>query len=408
MNLLYENLNDIKLVFRNFLKWFVLSLISGIGVGTVITLFLKSLQYATNVRENNEWMLYLLPFGGALVSYLYFKYGKDSSKGNNLIIERINEGKGHIPFRMAPLVFFGTFITHLFGGSAGREGTGVQIGASICARIGEILKLNKLDLTIIITSGVSSGFGVVFGTPIAGTIFGLEVSSVGKMRYEAIIPCLISSYIGNYIATLFNVQHSHYHMVDVSSKDPVIFYKVILCAILFGLVSKVFAEITHFLKKAFSDKIQNTSVKSFIGGIIIIILILLIGNRMYLGLSLELLEKSFESPVIPYAFIIKLLLTSITLATGFQGGEVTPLFVIGATLGNFLANIVELPISFLAGIGMIGVFCGGTKTPLASFVMGLEIFGGGNIKYIFVACVISYVFSGKSGIYTSQKNITIE
>lgn len=136
MNLLYENLNDIKLIFRNFLKWFVLSLISGIGVGTVITLFLKSLQYATNVRENNEWMLYLLPFGGALVSYLYFKYGKDSSKGNNLIIERINEGKGNVPFRMAPLVFFGTFITHLFGGSAGREGTGVQIGASICARIG--------------------------------------------------------------------------------------------------------------------------------------------------------------------------------------------------------------------------------------------------------------------------------
>ncbi len=185
-------------------------------------------------------------------------------------------------------------------------------------------------------------------------------------------------------------------------------YKVILCAILFGLVSKVFAEITHFLKKAFSDKIQNTSVKSFIGGIIIIILILLIGNRMYLGLSLELLAKSFESSVIPYAFIIKLLLTSITLATGFQGGEVTPLFVIGATLGNFLANIVGLPISFLAGLGMIGVFCGGTETSLASFVMGLELFGGGNIKYIFVACVISYVFSGKSGIFIITKNITIE
>ena len=148
MNLLYENLNDIKLVFRNFLKWFVLSLISGIeDVGTVITLFLKSLQYATNVRENNEWMLYLLPFGGALVSYLYFKYGKDSSKGNNLIIERINEGKGNVPFRMAPLVFFGTFITHLFGGSAGREGTGVQIKrASICARIRRDTKIKQIRL----------------------------------------------------------------------------------------------------------------------------------------------------------------------------------------------------------------------------------------------------------------------
>ncbi len=407
MNLFYDNLSDIKLVFKNFLKWFVLSLISGISVGIVIALFLKSLQYATSFREHNRWMLYLLPFGGALVSYLYFKYGKDSSKGNNLIIERINNGNGHIPFRMAPLVFFGTFVTHLFGGSAGREGTGVQIGASICAKIGELLKLNKLDSTIIITSGVSSGFGVVFGTPIAGTIFGLEVSSIGKMRYESIIPCLISSYIGNYIARLFNVQHTHYHIVDVSSKDPIIFYKVIFCSILFGLVSKLFAELTHFLKKVFASKIENTSIKSFIGGIIIIILTLLINNRMYLGLSLELLKASFENPVVSYTFIMKLLFTSITLATGFQGGEVTPLFVIGATLGNFIAPIFGLPISFLAGLGMIGVFCGGTKTPLASFAMGLELFGGGNIKYIFIACVISYVFSGKSGIYTSQKNETI-
>ena len=158
MNLLYENLNDIKVVCKNFFKWFALSLISGIIVGIIIALFLKSLQYATNFRENNSWMLYLLPFGGALVSYLYAKYGKDSSKGNNLIIERINKGKGDIPLRMAPLVFFGTFVTHLFGGSAGREGTGVQIGASICAKLGELLKLNKSDLTTIITSGVSSGF----------------------------------------------------------------------------------------------------------------------------------------------------------------------------------------------------------------------------------------------------------
>ena len=407
MNLFYDNLNDIKLVFKNFLKWFVLSVISGISVGIVIALFLKSLQYATNFRESNGWMLYLLPFGGALVSYLYSRYGRDSSKGNNLIIERINNGEGHIPFRMAPLVFFGTFVTHLFGGSAGREGTGVQIGASICAKIGELLKLNKSDLTIIITRGVSSGFGVVFGTPISGTIFGLEVSSIGKMRYESIIPCLISSYIGNYIARLFNVQHTHYHILDVSSKDPIIFYKVIFCSILFGLVSKLFAELTHFLKKVFASKIENTSIKSFIGGIIIIILTLLINNRMYLGLSLELLKESFENPVVSYAFIMKLLFTSITLATGFQGGEVTPLFVIGATLGNFIAPIFGLPISFLAGLGMIGVFCGGTKTPLASFAMGLELFGGGNIKYIFIACVISYVFSGKSGIYTSQKNETI-
>lgn len=408
MNSLYNHLNDIKTVCKNFIKWFILSAMSGIIVGVVIVLFLKSLQTATFLRENNSWLIYFLPIGGTLVSYLYLSYGKDSSKGNNLIIERINEGEGNIPFRMAPLVFLGTFITHLFGGSAGREGTGVQIGASICSKIGKLLKLNKKDSTMIIISGVSSGFGVVFGTPIAGTIFGLEVSYIGKIRYEAIIPCLISSYIGNYIATLFKVQHGHYNMEFVSPQDVSIFYKVILCSILFGLVSKLFAEFTHFLKKVFAKNISNNCLKSFIGGVIIIVIISLLNNRMYLGLSLELLDLSFKQPVIYYEFAIKLILTSITLATGFQGGEVTPLFVIGATFGNILAHLVGLPISFLAGIGMIGVFCGGTKTPLASFAMGLELFGGMNIKYIFVTCVISYVFSGKSGIYTSQKNLTIE
>lgn len=342
-----------------------------------------------------------------MVSYLYLKYGKDSSKGNNLIIERINKGEADIPFRMAPLVFFGTFVTHLFGGSAGREGTGVQIGASITSKLSKLLKLNKKDTTMIIISGVSSGFGVVFGTPIAGTIFGLEVSTIGKMRYEAIIPCLISSYIGNFIARLLKVQHTHYPMEVVSSSDYTIFYKVILCSILFGLISKLFSELTHYLKQYFTQLIPKPYIKSFVGGCIVILIALVLQTQMYLGLSLDLLKHSFENSVVGYTFIIKLILTSITLSTGFQGGEVTPLFVIGATLGSFLAPIINLPISFLAGLGMIAVFCGGTKTPLASFAMGLELFGGGNIKYIFITCVISYVFAGKSGIYSSQENNTI-
>lgn len=402
-----KHLLENKLIFSNFVKWFFLALLSGSVVGVVISAFLKSLQLATYLREQNGWLIYLLPFGGAVVSYIYFKYGKDSSKGNNLIIQRINEGDGYIPFRMAPLVFFGTFITHLFGGSAGREGTGVQIGASISAKISRLLKLNKSDTTIIIISGVSSGFGVVFGTPIAGTIFGLEVSNVGRMRYEAIIPCLIASYIGNSIATLFKVTHIDYHMEEVAANNPTVFLKVIICAILFGLVSKLFSEATHYLKKYFSKKLTKDYIKSFVGGMIIIVFVLVINDRSYLGLSLDLLSKSFEQPVESYSFIIKLLFTSITLATGFQGGEVTPLFVIGATLGNVLGVIMNLPISFLAALGMIGVFCGGTKTPIASFVMALELFGGGNIKFIFLACVISYVFAGKSGIYSSQKNSII-
>ena len=407
MNLLYNNFKESIIILKNFIKWFLLSVLSGIIVGIVISFFLKSLQLATSIRKANPIIIALLPFGGALVSYLYLKYGKDSSKGNNLIIERINKGEADIPFRMAPLVFFGTFITHLFGGSAGREGTGVQIGASITSKLSKLLNLNKKDTTIIIISGVSSGFGVVFGTPIAGTIFGLEVSTIGKMRYEAIIPCLISSYIGNFIARLLKVQHTHYPMEVVSSSDYTIFYKVILCSILFGIVSKLFSELTHYLKQYFTQLIPKPYIKSFVGGCIVILIALVLQTQMYLGLSLDLLKHSFENSVVGYTFIIKLILTSITLSTGFQGGEVTPLFVIGATLGSFLAPIINLPISFLAGLGMIAVFCGGTKTPLASFAMGLELFGGGNIKYIFITCVISYVFAGKSGIYSSQENNTI-
>lgn len=401
MNELKKHIKESELISIVFLRWFLLASISGTAVGIVISFFLKSLQWATSTRESNPWLLYILPLGGAFVSYLYSKYGKDSAKGNNLIIERINKGEGRIPFRMAPLVFFGTFITHLFGGSAGREGTGVQIGASLSSKIGELLKLKGLDYTILIISGVSSGFGVVFGTPIAGTIFGLEVTTIGKMRYEAIIPCFISSYIGNFIAELFKVQHSHYNMgSSLSGVD--VFFKVIFCAVLFGLTSKLFAELTHSLKKFFANKMPNSSLKSFIGGVIIIIIVLILGTRIYLGLSLNLLSDAFNQTVPKEAFMIKLLLTSLTLSVGFQGGEVTPLFVIGATLGNLLAGILGLPIEFLAGLGMIGVFAGATKTPITSFVMGIELFGSANIGFIFISCVVSYLFAGKSTIYTSQ------
>ncbi|MCH1966071.1 chloride channel protein [Paraclostridium sordellii] len=401
MNELKKHIKESEVISIVFLRWFLLASISGTAVGIVISFFLKSLQWATSTRESNPWLLYILPLGGTFVSYLYSKYGKDSAKGNNLIIERINKGEGRIPFRMAPLVFFGTFITHLFGGSAGREGTGVQIGASLSSKIGELLKLKGLDYTILIISGVSSGFGVVFGTPIAGTIFGLEVTTIGKMRYEAIIPCFISSYIGNFIAELFKVQHSHYNMgSSLSGVD--VFFKVIFCAVLFGLTSKLFAELTHSLKKFFANKMPNSSLKSFIGGVIIIIIVLILGTRIYLGLSLNLLSNAFNQTVPKEAFMIKLLLTSLTLSVGFQGGEVTPLFVIGATLGNLLAGILGLPIEFLAGLGMIGVFAGATKTPITSFVMGIELFGSANIGFIFISCVVSYLFAGKSTIYTSQ------
>ncbi|AQS10870.1 chloride/fluoride channel protein [Clostridium saccharobutylicum] len=401
--LFIRNLNISAILGISFLKWFLISAVVGSLTGSIMALFLKSLEFATDFRTDNPWILFLLPIGGALVSFLYSKYGKNSSKGNNLIIDKINTSKDHIPLRMAPLVFLGTFITHLFGGSAGREGTGVQIGSSIAESIGKLLKLDKMDTKIILMCGISSGFGSIFGTPLAGTIFGLEVAALGTMNYISLIPCFFSAFIGNLVTESFNVHHTHYSILQIPDITYIVVLKVIIAAILFGLASKLFSELTHKLKEVFSCHFENAAIKSFIGGIIIIAFTYIAGTRDYLGLSLPLMSDSFTGHVNPFTFLLKIIFTSFTLGTGFQGGEVTPLFVIGSTFGNALSSILNVSPSFLAALGLIGVFAGATNAPITSFVLGLEMFGSTGMEFMFMTCAISYLFSGHSGIYTSQK-----
>lgn len=386
----------------NFIKWIVLGSIVGLVVGPLSTLFLWSLQFATDKRNQYQWFLYLLPLGGALVSFLYMKFGKTSSQGNNLILEQIYKGDGEVPLRMAPLVFIGTVITHFFGGSAGREGTAVQMGGSIAEFIGKIFKVDKADRRLLLMCGISSGFSSVFGTPLAGTIFGMEVVAIGNMHYEALIPCFTASFVGNLVATYLGAKHSHYAFTGVPEITLIVIIKVIVSSILFGFISIAFSEMVHGLKKVFSKYFKSGMVKSFIGGIIVIILTYMVGTRDYLGLGTPMILKSFETVVSPLAFFWKLIFTSITLGAGFQGGEVTPLFFIGSTFGNAISSVINLSPSFLAGLGLVAVFCGATNTPISSFVLGLELFGGQGMIYIFMACVISYLFSGHYGIYTSQ------
>ena len=300
-------------------------------------------------------------------------------------------------------VFLGTFITHLFGGSAGREGTGVQIGASISEGVGRLFKLDKLDTKIILMCGISSGFASVFGTPLAGTVFGLEVAALGAMNYSGLIPCFTAAFVGNWVTELLGIHHSHYKILDIPNLAPDIVLKVIIASIIFGLISKLFSELIHKLKEIFSLAFENTSLKSAIGGVIIILLTYVFGTRDYLGLSIPLINDSFTSQVSPFAFLNKLIFTTLTLGSGFQGGEVTPLFVIGSTLGNALSNFLNISPSFLACLGLIGVFCGATNSPIASFILGIEMFGSQGSQYMFMACAVSYLFSGHSGIYIAQK-----
>lgn len=386
------------------LKWIVLG--SGVGVlaGTASAFFLKSLDYVTGVRVANPWLLFLLPLGGALVSYLYSRYGGSSAKGNNLILEQIQTDSETVPLRMAPLVLFGTLVTHLFGGSAGREGTAVQMGGSLADWLGRMLRVKPVDRRILLICGISGGFGSIFGTPLAGTVFGLEVLAIGLISHEALIPAFAASFVGNLTATsLWGVTHLHYPIGDIPPLSLMVVLKVVLASVLFGLASTLFSELTHALKKGYTRLFRNPVLKSAAGGVVIIILVYVLGTRDYLGLGLPLIEASFTGDVPPFAFLGKLVFTSLTLGAGFQGGEVTPLFAIGASLGHALAGWLHLYGPFLAGLGFIAVFCGAANTPIACFLMGIELFGGDGAVYFFIACLVSYLFSGHTGIYTSQQ-----
>lgn len=386
------------------IKWIFLGSLVGLLIGSGSAFFLYSLDYVTSLRVDNPWLLFLLPLGGAFVSFLYYKYGKSSTKGNNLIIEQIHGGNESIPFRMAPLVLIGTLITHLFGGSAGREGTAVQMGGSLSEGLGKLLRVKPLDRKILLICGISGGFGSIFGTPLAGTLFGLEVLAIGLISHQALLPAFVASVVGNITATsLWGVTHLHYPIGEIPAMSWMVILEVVAVSILFGLTSRLFSELTHALKRWYSYFFANPMVKSAVGGVIIIGLVYLLGTRDYLGLGIPLIQESFAGEVSPFAFLGKIIFTSLTLGAGFQGGEVTPLFAIGATLGNALSGWMGLYAPFLAALGFIAVFCGATNTPIACFIMGIELFGGEGAVYMFMACVISYLFSGHTGIYTSQQ-----
>ncbi|WP_257840075.1 voltage-gated chloride channel family protein [Salipaludibacillus agaradhaerens] len=384
-------------------KWLIISGIIGVLAGSASALFLTSLDWATNMRNNTPILILFLPIAGVIVSYMYMKFGGTAGKGNNLILEQIHNSQDGVPLRMAPLVLFGTIMTHLFGGSAGREGTAVQMGSSLADAVWKYLKLRATDRNIILICGISAGFGSVFGTPLAGAIFALEVLAFGVIRYRALIPCFFAALIGDRITSAWGVPHTHYSLGVIPEFSVILLIKIILAGIIFGLTALLFSKLSQGFKSLFSTYFKNPMMKSFVGGAIVVTIVLILGTRDYTGLSLPLIHESFEGDVSPLAFFWKMLLTTITLGAGFQGGEVTPLFTIGATLGNTLSSFLGVPTPLLAGLGFIAVFAGATNTPLACFIMGIELFGAEAAVYLFTACAISYMFSGHTGIYTSQR-----
>ncbi len=384
-------------------KWLFISLIIGISVGTTSAFFLISLDWVGNLRDAYPWMVYFLPFGGFAVGLLYYHFGQKVEAGNNLLIETIQQpSKARVPFRMSIFIYIGTILTHLFGGSAGREGTALQMSGGIVEQLGRFYSFSEKDRKILLIAAIAAGFGAVFGTPLAGAIFGLEVFVIGKVRYEAIYPAFVSAYLADFFTKLCGATHTHY-VIDYFPELNLsgIFFSII-AGILFGLCAKLFVLGMNHSVALFKKYIPYPPFRPIIGGLIIILIVFLIGNTRYIGLGIPVIVESFEKPLAPYDFVLKVALTIITLSAGFKGGEVTPLFFIGATLGNALSKIIPLPIALLSGMGFVAVFAGASNTPLACIFMAIELFGSPIAPYGGLACIVAYLISGHTGIYKKQ------
>lgn len=382
------------------IKWLFISLVVGIAVGAASALFLITLNWCTSYREANSIIIWVLPVAGFLIGALYHYWGKSVLRGNNQLLDEYHKPEKIIPFKMAPWVLLGTLGTHLFGGSAGREGTAVQIGGAIADQLSRFVKIDSLDRKILLTMGISAGFAAVFGTPLAGAIFALEVLIIGRARYEAIMPSILVAVIADVACQYLGGTHTHYIVKSVPAMNLQNIGWIILASIVFGLVARLFSYGNHFWAGLFK-KINYPPLRPVVGGLVLAIIFYLIGTR-YAGLGVPFIVEAFEQNVPKYDFILKLVFTTFTLGAGFKGGEVTPLFFIGATLGNALVWFIPLPIDVLAAMGFVAVFAGATNTPIACTLMGIELFGSDVAQYIAIACFGAYFFSGHSSIYSSQ------
>lgn len=392
-------------IFQHYVKWIFLSSLIGVGCGVASTIFLRTLELTTEFREAHSWLLFLLPLGGLIVGGAYHYWGKSVEAGNNLIIDEFHDLKNVVPFRMAPLVLFGTLATHLFGGSAGREGTAVQMGGSIADQFTRIFKMTPEDRRTLLMAGMAGGFGSVFGVPFAGTIFGLEVLAIGKLHLWALVECATAAFTAHYVTQLLGVHHTSYVHPTLEIPNSFVFWaSVTFAGVLFGLTAKLFALMTEQIKASFKKIFPYLPIRALIGGAFISLVFFLVPlTTRYAGLGVSIIVDALKAPLPAYDWIGKLTFTAFTLGVGFKGGEVTPLLFIGAALGNALSGFLPIPLPILAVMGFVAVFAGAANTPLACTIMALELFGPQIGIYALVACFVSYAVSGHRGIYHAQR-----
>ncbi|MBR3703889.1 MAG: chloride channel protein [Oscillospiraceae bacterium] len=401
-----ERLSDIArggvLSAKALVKWLILGCAVGVIVGAVGSLFAHTLLFVNNLRIAHPMIVLALPLGGLMIVALYRATRNDNDKGTNTVISSIHSGV-HIPFRMAPLIFVSTAITHLFGGSAGREGAALQLGGSIAGTLGSILRLNEKGKRLMIMCGMSAGFSALFGTPLAATVFSMEVVSVGIMHYSALLPCVSAAIVAQFVARAFRVPPEIFP-VECAAITPVDFLKIMLFATLAGLVSILFCVMLHKAEHLYKKHLRSPYLRITVAGILVAGLSFLLGSD-YLGSGMGIIEHIFHhsEAAVPYAFLLKMLFTALTLGGGFKGGEIVPSLTIGAAFGSCMAALVGLPLELAAACGMVGVFCGVTNSPITSLLLAFELFGFAGMPYYLVTIAASYMISGRYGLYHAQK-----
>lgn len=392
-----------------FALWIALGCVVGLASGAASALFLYLLEHATSERSRHQWLVYLLPIAGLVVGLVYERFGQSIVGGNDLVIDTIHDDGPRLPLRMAPMVLIGTLLTHLFGGSAGREGTAVQMGASLADALLDRLRLRGSLRRQLLAAGVAGGFGSVFGTPIAGALFGLEFVVRGRIEYRASLPALTAAVVGDLTARALGVRHAEYPSPEALALSPLVLGKWLVFALALSLVTRVFVELTHFLKQRARLLLPRLPMRLFAGGVCVVLGFVAVGTSDYLGLGVPMIVRAFTDPELPaYAFALKILFTAVTLGAGFLGGEVTPLFFVGATLGNVLARALGLPLELGAGVGLSAVFGAAANTPLALSVMAVELLGGHLFPHAAIVCVLCYWLSGSRGIYGAQRQLPSE
>ncbi len=384
----------------------VLSLATVVGglAGAASALFLALLDLATKSREAHPGLVVALPFAGLCMGFVYDKVGKSVRGGTDVVLDAVHDETKHVPLRMGPLVLVGTLLTHLFGGSAGREGTAVQMGASLSAMVGRVFRVDAETRRKLLVAGIAGGFGSVFGTPLAGAVFALEVPTVGAVTTDAIVPAVVASVVGDLAARALSATHTTYPSPPWLSLTPLVLAKLVALGLGCAAVSASYTELTKAIRRLAESKKVSLPVRMMLGGATVAALSRVFRSTDSLGLGVPTIVRAFRDPSLPaYTFAVKLVLTAITLGAGFMGGEVTPLFFIGATFGSVFAKVVGLPLALGAACGMAAVFAASANTPLALTLMAVELVGTNVLPHALVVVVVAFLASGHRGIYGAQR-----